>query len=67
MDLHRSVPVFARNGNSDIIAGKKVIERIKQQQHPWQQSYLDCLNGGASEKFMLRKPIHVVRLARNTG
>ena len=56
-----------RIGSNDNIAGRKVTDKIKHVEIPKATNIPRCRYGGTSEKFILRKPSVVVRLAKNTG
>ena len=57
----------ARTGRSESRAGRKVTESTNAAPTPNATKVPRWRNGGTSEKFMLRKPSAVVRLARKTG
>ncbi len=57
----------ARTGSTASSAGRKVIDRTQAATAPAAAMLPRSWNGGASEKFRLRKPIAVVRLVRKTG
>ena len=59
--------IFTRTGSIDIKAGKKVTARMNEIITPIDTKLPRCLKGGTSEKFMVKKPIAVVILARKTG
>ncbi len=54
-------------GRTDRKAGRKNTEYRNAAVIPRATVLPRSLNGGASEKFMLRNPMAVVRLVRNTG
>ena len=54
---------LVQKGSRYIIAGKKVIESTNAQATPMATKFPRCWKGGASEKFILKKPRQVVKLA----
>ena len=66
-DFDELYPLVMRIGSTARNAGKKVTEKTKAASTPMQTIFPRSLKGGASEKFIVRNPMAVVMLVRNTG
>ena len=66
-ELSSSSNFFTLTGNTVINAGKNVTDKIKAIMTPVATIFPRSRKGGASLKFILRKPIAVVMLVKKIG
>jgi hypothetical protein len=66
-EIDKLFPLVMRIGSTARNAGRKVREKTNAANTPIQTIFPRSLKGGASEKFIVRNPIAVVMLVRNTG